>query len=224
MRVMLRRCSLIALAAALGVGPVLAQDPRPVRLSIAVVLIDAAGVATPVPRHTLFVSDNPPSMAPRRVVTAADGTAGLNLRPGAYIVESDQPVAFGGQAYRWIQPVDVGAAGGTALRLTAGNAIVEPMTTSADAAAFADDRPPPDVTPSALLLRWRESVVAVSDADAFAIARRLAREEGVFGGISSGANVWIALERAKALPARSRIVTTICDTGLKNLAGDLYRG
>lgn len=161
MRVMLRRCSLIALAAALGVGPVLAQDPRPVRLSIAVVLIDAAGVATPVPRHTLFVSDNPPSMAPRRVVTAADGTAGLNLRPGAYIVESDQPVAFGGQAYRWIQPVDVGAAGDTALRLTAANAIVEPMTTSADAAAVADDRPPADVTPSALLLRWRESVVAL---------------------------------------------------------------
>lgn len=69
-----------------------------------------------------------------------------------------------------------------------------------------------------------DAVVAVSDADAFAIARRLAREEGVFGGISSGANVWIALERAKALPAGSRIVTTICDTGLKYLAGDLYRG
>ncbi|MBP7777192.1 MAG: cysteine synthase family protein [Acidobacteria bacterium] len=68
-----------------------------------------------------------------------------------------------------------------------------------------------------------DAVVAVSDADAFAIARRLAREEGIFGGISSGANVWIALERARALPAGARIVTTICDTGLKYLAGDLYR-
>jgi cysteine synthase A len=68
-----------------------------------------------------------------------------------------------------------------------------------------------------------DAVVAVSDADAFATARRLAREEGLFGGISSGANVWIALQRARALPAGARIVTTVCDSGLKYLKGDLYR-
>jgi cysteine synthase len=68
-----------------------------------------------------------------------------------------------------------------------------------------------------------DAVVAVSDADAYATARRLACEEGIFGGISSGANVWIALQRARALPAGARIVTTICDSGLKYLQGDLYR-
>lgn len=68
-----------------------------------------------------------------------------------------------------------------------------------------------------------DAVVAVADADAYATARRLAREEGIFGGISSGANVWMALERAKALPAGARIVTTVCDSGLKYLSGDLYR-
>lgn len=68
-----------------------------------------------------------------------------------------------------------------------------------------------------------DAVVAVSDDDAYATARRLAREEGVFGGISSGANVWIALQRARALPAGARIVTTVCDSGLKYLRGDLYR-
>jgi cysteine synthase A len=68
-----------------------------------------------------------------------------------------------------------------------------------------------------------DAVMAVTDEDAFATARRLAREEGIFGGISSGANVWMALERAKQLPAGSRIVTTICDSGLKYLKGDLYR-
>jgi len=68
-----------------------------------------------------------------------------------------------------------------------------------------------------------DAVMAVTDADAFATARRLAREEGLFGGISSGANVWMALERAKHLPAGARIVTTVCDSGLKYLKGDLYR-
>jgi cysteine synthase len=68
-----------------------------------------------------------------------------------------------------------------------------------------------------------DAVITVTDADAFATARRLAREEGVFGGISSGANVWMALERAKHLTSGARGVTTICDSGLKYLRGDLYR-
>lgn len=68
-----------------------------------------------------------------------------------------------------------------------------------------------------------DAVMAVTDEDAFATARRLAREEGIFGGTSSGANVWMALERAKHLSPGARIVTTICDSGLKYLRGDLYR-
>jgi cysteine synthase len=68
-----------------------------------------------------------------------------------------------------------------------------------------------------------DGTIAVSDQDGFATARRLAREEGIFGGISSGANVWMALERAKQLPPGSRVVTTISDSGLKYLQGDLYR-
>jgi cysteine synthase A len=68
-----------------------------------------------------------------------------------------------------------------------------------------------------------DAVIAVTDEDAFATARRLAREEGIFGGISSGANVWMALQRAGHLQRGARIVTTICDSGLKYLKGDLYR-
>jgi cysteine synthase A len=68
-----------------------------------------------------------------------------------------------------------------------------------------------------------DAVLAVSDADAMATARRLAREEGIWGGTSSGANVWMALQRAAGLPAGARVVTTICDSGLKYLAGELYR-
>ena len=68
-----------------------------------------------------------------------------------------------------------------------------------------------------------DEVMAVTDDDAFATARRLAREEGIFGGISSGANVWMALQRAEHLQPGARLVTTICDSGLKYLKGDLYR-
>ena len=60
-------------------------------LRVRVVLTDASGVATPVPRLVLLVSDNPPTDEPRRVRTAADGTVELKLAPGSYIVELDEP-------------------------------------------------------------------------------------------------------------------------------------
>jgi len=69
-------------------------------LHIKVVLIDADQKATPVPRHALLVSENPASAAPRRIVTALDGTADVRLRPGNYTVESDRPFTFQGKAYQ----------------------------------------------------------------------------------------------------------------------------
>jgi cysteine synthase A len=54
------------------------------------------------------------------------------------------------------------------------------------------------------------------------MARRLAREEGIFTGISSGLNVLAAVQIAKELGPGSTVVTVAVDTGLKYLAGDLY--
>jgi cysteine synthase A len=68
-----------------------------------------------------------------------------------------------------------------------------------------------------------DEIIAVTDADAFATARRLAREEGIFGGITSGANVWAAIQRARTIGAGKKIVTIVCDSGLKYLNGDLYK-
>src|SRR3954453_72351 len=70
-------------------------------LHIKVALVDASQNVTPVPRHALLVSDNPATAAPRRILTAADGTADIRLRPGNYTVESDRPVAFQGKTYQW---------------------------------------------------------------------------------------------------------------------------
>ncbi|MBF9032737.1 pyridoxal-phosphate dependent enzyme [Rhodobacterales bacterium HKCCE2091] len=67
-----------------------------------------------------------------------------------------------------------------------------------------------------------DAVVPVTDADAIASARALARTEGLFGGVTSGANVWAALDRARALGPGHRVVTVVIDSGLRYLRGDLY--
>jgi len=68
-----------------------------------------------------------------------------------------------------------------------------------------------------------DGIEAVSSVEARAMTRRLAREESIFGGTSSGANVVAALRVAERLGPGRRVVTLICDSGLKYLSTDLYR-
>jgi cysteine synthase A len=68
-----------------------------------------------------------------------------------------------------------------------------------------------------------DEIVAVKTADAKAMARRLAREEGLFAGTSSGANVLAAIELGRRLGPDAKIVTLMCDSGLKYLSTDVYR-
>ena len=59
----------------------------------------------------------------------------------------------------------------------------------------------------------------VSTADAFAMARRATRQEGLFSGPSTGANVTAALELARRVGPAGRVVTIQVDSGLKYLGG-----
>lgn len=77
--------------------------------------------------------------------------------------------------------------------------------------------------PAICRLDLADEIVAVSDEDAYDTARKLARMEGMFGGITSGANVWAAMQRAKIIGSGKKIVTIIVDSGLKYLNGDLYK-
>jgi len=65
--------------------------------------------------------------------------------------------------------------------------------------------------------------ITVKTEDAYATARRLAKEEGLFVGISSGANVYAAMELAKTLSADSRVATILCDNGFRYLSQPLWR-
>jgi len=69
-----------------------------------------------------------------------------------------------------------------------------------------------------------DEVIPISDADAFAMARRAASEEGLISGPSTGANLAAATILAKRFGAGKRVVTAQVDSGLKYLAGPLYAG
>ncbi len=67
-----------------------------------------------------------------------------------------------------------------------------------------------------------DGFLGISDEEAIEVARRLAREEGIFGGFSTGANVAAALRLASTAVPGTLIVTTANDTGLKYLSTDLF--
>jgi cysteine synthase A len=74
---------------------------------------------------------------------------------------------------------------------------------------------------------WEPTVVdeiaAIPTEAAKEMARRLAREEGLFAGTSSGANVLAAIEVGRKLGPEATVVTLMADSGLKYLSTDVYR-
>jgi cysteine synthase A len=69
-----------------------------------------------------------------------------------------------------------------------------------------------------------DEVRAMEEAGAREMARRLAREEGIFAGTSTGVNVLAAVQLAGELGTGHTVATVAVDTGLKYLTGDLYSG
>jgi cysteine synthase A len=68
-----------------------------------------------------------------------------------------------------------------------------------------------------------DDILPVRTDDAKDMARRIAREEALFAGTSSGANVVAAIRVAERLGPASKVVTLMADSGLKYLSTDVYR-
>jgi cysteine synthase len=77
------------------------------------------------------------------------------------------------------------------------------------------------IVPGNLDLAAIDGVVTISTEDALEMARRLAREEGLLCGPSSGINVAGALKVSRAHPEMRRVVTVVADTGQRYLSGEL---
>ncbi|RBQ28691.1 PLP-dependent cysteine synthase family protein [Aliarcobacter vitoriensis] len=76
----------------------------------------------------------------------------------------------------------------------------------------------PEIYDSSLI----DETILVDTEDARKMALELIRKEGLFVGISSGANVYASLELAKTLPKGSIVVTILCDSGFKYLSDSLW--
>lgn len=100
----------------------------------------------------------------------------------------------------------------------------------ADSAVLSGQKPGPHelqgigagFIPPVLNLDIVDEIIQVQYSDASQTTRRLAREEGIFTGISSGAICWAALEMAAKLGKGKRIVTIICDLGERYLSHPVF--
>jgi len=80
----------------------------------------------------------------------------------------------------------------------------------------------PGFIPAILNQAVYDEIVQVTDEDALDTMRRLAREEGILVGPSSGASVWAALQEARKLGRGSRVLCIAPDTGERYLSSGIF--
>ena len=115
-------------------------------------------------------------------------------------------------------------AGGQRARIVALEPAGSPILTTGRAGSHHVEGTGAGFVPPLLTPGTYDEARAVDEDEGRRMARRLAREEGIFAGTSSGLNVTAAVALARELGPGKRVVTVAVDSGLKYLAGDLYEG
>jgi cysteine synthase A len=113
-------------------------------------------------------------------------------------------------------------AGGNRARIVALEPSGSPVLTTGRSGAHRVEGTAPGYVPPHLTPADYDEARAIDETEARRMARRLAREEGIFAGTSTGLNVVAALQLAREVGPGHRVVTVAVDTGLKYLAGDLF--
>jgi cysteine synthase len=113
-------------------------------------------------------------------------------------------------------------AGGSRTRVVALEPSGSPVLTTGRGGAHRVEGTAPGFVPPHLTAADYDEARAIDEEEGREMARRLAREEGVFAGVSTGLNVVGALQLARELGPGHRVATVAVDTGLKYLAGDLF--
>jgi cysteine synthase A len=114
-------------------------------------------------------------------------------------------------------------AGGSRARVVALEPTGSPILTAGRGGAHRVEGTAPGFVPPHLTPDDYAEARAIDEEEARTMARRLAKEEGIFAGVSTGLNVAAALQLARELGPGRRVATVAVDTGLKYLAGDLFR-
>jgi cysteine synthase A len=140
----------------------------------------------------------------------------------------------GGRVDAFVQCVGTGGSlRGIATRLRAHDASVRIVAVEPEESAVLSGRPPGthkiEGTGAGFVVPlWvggiADDIQTVSTLEAMETARRLAREEGIFAGTSTGANVAVALRIAGRLGRGRTVVTVAVDSGMKYLSTPLYGG
>ena len=113
-------------------------------------------------------------------------------------------------------------AAGCAARIVALEPVSAPMLTAGHGGTHRVEGIAPGFVPAHLTPDVYDEARAVDEAQARVMAKRLAKEEGVFAGTSSALNIVAALKLAKELGPGKVVATVAVDSGLKYLAGDLF--
>ena len=110
------------------------------------------------------------------------------------------------------------------IKIVAAEPFDSPLVTKGHAGAHGIQGIGANFIPKNLDMQVIDEVMTVKEDDAIKTARRLAKEEGILGGISSGANVFCALELAKRPENKGKlIVTIICDYGERYISTQLFQ-